>query len=126
MALIKKFRIKNFKNKIPLAKVEKISLSYDKRQILDNINFNLNPGEIVGLLGPNGAGKSSLFNIFLGLIKPDFGKVIIENEDVTNYPIYERARKFRLGYVPQYGGRPSPLALSRGGWSLLDTFMISH
>jgi len=108
MALIKKFRIKNFKNKIPLAKVEKISLSYDKRQILDNINFNLNPGEIVGLLGPNGAGKSSLFNIFLGLIKPDFGKVIIENEDVTNYPIYERARKFKLGYVPQYGGRPPP------------------
>ena len=78
MALIKKFRIKNFKNKIPLAKVEKISLSYDKRQILDNINFNLNPGEIVGLLGPNGAGKSTLFHIIIGLIKPNFGKIIIE------------------------------------------------
>ena len=47
MALIKKFRIKKFKNKEPLAKIEKISLSYDKRQILDNISFNLNPGEII-------------------------------------------------------------------------------
>ena len=104
MALIKKFRIKNFKNKIPLAKVEKISLSYDKRQILDNINFNLNPGEIVGLLGPNGAGKSTLFHIIIGLIKPNFGKIIIENTDATKYPIYHRAHKFKIGYVPQYGG----------------------
>ena len=45
-----------------------------------------------------------MFNLLIGLIKPDFGKVIIENEDVTNFPIYERARKFQIGYVPQYGG----------------------
>ena len=93
MALIKKFRIKEFKNKKPIAKLEKVSLSYDKRQILDNINFNLNSGEIIGLLGPNGAGKSTMFNLLIGLIKPDFGKVIIENEDVTNFPIYERQEK---------------------------------
>ena len=76
MTLIKKFRIKKFKNKTPLAKIEKISLSYEKRQVLDNINFNLNPGEIVGLLGPNGAGKSTIFNIIIGLVKPNFGKII--------------------------------------------------
>ena len=104
MALIKKFRIKEFKNKKPVAKLEKVSLSYDKRQILDNINFELNSGEIVGLLGPNGAGKSTLFNLLIGLIKPDFGKVIIANVDATNYPIYERAKRFKIGYVPQYGG----------------------
>ena len=104
MALIKKFRIKEFKNKKPVAKLEKVSLSYDKRQILDNINFELNSGEIVGLLGPNGAGKSTLFNLLIGLIKPDFGKVIIANVDATNYPIYMRAKKFKIGYVPQYGG----------------------
>ncbi len=95
MALIKKFRIKEFKNKKPIARLEKVSLSFDKRQILDNINFNLNSGEIIGLLGPNGAGKSTMFNLLIGLIKPDFGKVIIENEDVTDFPIYERARKFK-------------------------------
>ena len=104
MALIKKFRIKEFKNKKPVAKLEKVSLSYDKRQILDNINFELNSGEIVGLLGPNGAGKSTLFNLLIGLIRPDFGKVIIANVDATNYPIYQRAKKFKIGYVPQYGG----------------------
>ncbi len=104
MALIKKFRIKEFKNKKPVAKLEGVSLSFDKRQILDNISFELNSGEIVGLLGPNGAGKSTLFNLLIGLIKPDFGKVVIANEDATNYPIYERAKKFKIGYVPQYGG----------------------
>tara|TARA_X000000950_G_C13905798_1_gene656791 strand:+ start:2140 stop:2916 length:777 start_codon:yes stop_codon:yes gene_type:complete len=104
MALIKKFRIKEFKNKKPVAKLEKVSLSFGKRQILDNINFDLNSGEIVGLLGPNGAGKSTLFNLLIGLIKPDYGKVIIDNTDATNYPIYERANKFKIGYVPQYGG----------------------
>ena len=96
MALIKKVRIKEFKIKKPVAQVQKISLSFAKRQILDNISFNLNSGEIVGLLGPNGAGKSTIFNILMGLIKPDFGKVIIENTDATNFPIYLRARKFKI------------------------------
>ena len=104
MALIKKFRIKEFKNKAPVAKLEKISLTFDKRQILDNINFNLNSGEIIGLLGPNGAGKTSLLNIFLGLIKPNFGKVIIENEDITNYPIYERAKQDPTPDLARYTG----------------------
>ena len=111
MALIKKFRIKEFKIKKPVAQVQKISLSFAKRQILDNISFNLNSGEIVGLLGPNGAGKSTIFNILMGLIKPDFGKVIIENTDATNFPIYLRARKFKIGYVPQYGGFFNDLSL---------------
>tara|TARA_Y100001958_G_C21233285_1_gene559269 strand:- start:1992 stop:2765 length:774 start_codon:yes stop_codon:yes gene_type:complete len=110
-ALIKKFRIKEFKSKQPIAQLEKISLSFSKRQILDNISFNLNAGEIVGLLGPNGAGKSTVFNILMGLIKPDFGKVIIQKTNVTNDPIYVRARKFNIGYVPQYGGFFNDLTL---------------
>ena len=104
MAIIKKFRIKSFKNKKPIVSLEKISLSYDKRQILDNINFDLTSGELVGLLGPNGAGKSTIFNILMGLIKPNYGKIIINKQDVTNLPIYLRTRKFKIGYVPQYGG----------------------
>ena len=104
MALIKKFRIKEFKIKKPLAKLEKVSLSYDKRQVLDDISFSLNSGEIIGLLGPNGAGKSSIFNLLIGLIKPNFGDIIIENEKVNPFPVYIRARKYKIGYVPQYGG----------------------
>ena len=104
MAVIKKFRIKQFKDKKPIARLSKVSLSYGKRQILDNINLELSRGEIVGLLGPNGAGKSTLFNLLIGLIKPNFGKIIIENKDVTNYPIYVRAKKFKIGFVPQNSG----------------------
>ena len=104
MALIKKFRIKSFKKNKPLIRMEKISLSFGKRQILDNINFNVNSGEILGMLGPNGVGKSTLFNLIIGLIKPDFGSIIINGENVLNYPIAERTQKFKIGYVPQYGG----------------------
>ena len=111
MALIKKFRIKNFKNKDPIAKIENISLSFEKRQILDNISFNLNPGEIVGLLGPNGAGKSTIFNMIIGLLKPNFGTILIENSNVTSLPIYVRAKKYKIGYVPQYGGYFHDLSL---------------
>ena len=104
MGIIKKFRIKSFKKVQAVVKIEKISLSYGKRQILDDISFNINQGEILGLLGPNGAGKSTIFNLITGLIKPDYGKVIFDKTDATNYPIYLRTEKFKIGYVPQHGG----------------------
>ncbi len=104
MAIIKKFRIKSFKENKPLVKLEKISLSFSKRQILEDINFSINKGEILGMLGPNGVGKSTIFNLITGLLKPDFGSIIIDNENVLDYPISERTRRFKIGYVPQYGG----------------------
>ena len=104
MAIIKKFRIKSFKKIQPVVKIQKISLSYWKRQILDDISFNINQGEILGLLGPNGAGKSTIFNLITGLIKPDYGKIIFDKVDATNFPIYSRTEKFKIGYVPQHGG----------------------
>ena len=104
MSNIKKFRIKSFKENKPLIKLEKISLSFGKRQILDNISFSINSGEILGMLGPNGVGKSTLFNLIIGLLKPDFGSIIVNGENVLDYPISERTKKFKIGYVPQYGG----------------------
>ena len=104
MAIIKKFRIKSFKKAKPLIKLEKISLSFGKRQILENINFDINKGEILGMLGPNGVGKSTIFNLITGLIKPNYGSIMIDGENVLNYPISERTTKFKIGYVPQYGG----------------------
>ena len=104
MAIIKKFRIKSFKNLDPIIKLEKVSFSFKKRPILDSISFNLNQGEILGLLGPNGVGKSTIFNLITGLLKPDFGSIVINSKDVLNYPIAERATTFKIGYVPQYGG----------------------
>ena len=104
MALIKKFRIKSFKENKSLLQLEKISMFYNKRQILNNLNLKINEQEILGMLGPNGVGKSTIFHIITGLKNPSFGKVLINGEDCTQLPIYERAIRYKLGYVPQYGG----------------------
>ena len=104
MAIIKKFRIKSFKNKKAIIELKKISLAFGKRKILDNINFSINEGQILGLLGPNGAGKSTIFNLITGLIKPNYGSINISSTNVNEYPIYLRTNKFKIGYVPQYGG----------------------
>ena len=104
MSVIKKFRIKSFKRINSVIEFENVSLSFDGRPMLDNVNFKINQNEIHGLLGVNGAGKSTIFNLITGLLKPDSGKIKILGEDVTNYPIYIRAKKFSTGYCPQYGG----------------------
>ena len=104
MSNIKKFRIKSFKNNNNILKLEKLSLKFGKKVILDNLNFELNQGQILGLLGPNGVGKSTIFNLIIGLIKPDFGSIIINSEKVNKFPIYTRAKKFKIGFVPQNGG----------------------
>ena len=104
MAIIKKFRITTFKKQINKILLKNISLSYNKRQVLEDISLSFREGEICGLLGPNGVGKSTLFNIIVGLIKPDYGNVSINGKNVTNIPIYERALNFKLSIVPQSGG----------------------
>jgi len=111
MAIIKKFRIKSFKKTQSIIEFENISLAYGNRLILENINFKINEGQIFGMLGPNGVGKSTIFNLITGLIKPGTGRIKIAGEDVTNYPIYLRTKKFKVGYVPQYGGYFSDLTL---------------
>jgi lipopolysaccharide export system ATP-binding protein len=124
MAIIKKFRIKSFKKKNPFASFKKVSLSFDKRQILNDVSFDVNSGEILGLLGPNGAGKSTIFNTLIGLIKPNFGKVLFENIDATNYPIYLRTIKFKIGYVPQYGGYFHDLTLLENLKAIAEVLIV--
>ncbi len=111
MGIVKKFRIKSFKNKNPIIELENISLAYGNRLILDNINFKINESEIFGMLGPNGVGKSTIFNLITGLITPKNGKIKINGEEVNNYPIYLRTKRFKIGYVPQYGGYFGDLTL---------------
>ena len=86
--------------------------------------MSLSQGEILGLLGPNGVGKSTIFNIIIGLLKPNYGSVFIEKKNVTQDPIFYRTKNYKIGYVPQHGGRPPPWPFWLGGWSFLDTFMI--
>ena len=111
MALIKKFRIKKFKETEEILKLDKISMFYNKRQILNSLDLIINKQEILGMLGPNGVGKSTIFHIITGLKDPSYGRVLINGNDCTNIPIYERATRFKLGYVPQYGGFIQDLSL---------------
>ena len=104
MSNIKKFRIKSFKEKKSVLSLDKISLKFGRKMILDNLSLKLNNGQILGLLGPNGVGKSTIFNIITGLLSPDFGSVIINSDIVNEYPIYQRTLKYKIGFVPQHGG----------------------
>ena len=111
MALIKKFRIKSYKNEENIVELKNISVFFNKRQILDNLNLKINKQEILGMLGPNGVGKSTIFNLITGLKDPNYGEIIIEGINCTKLPINERFNKFKLGLVPQYGGLIHDLTL---------------
>ena len=111
MVLIKKFRIKSFKKINPIIEFQNVTLAYGNRIILDNISFQINEGQIFGMLGPNGVGKSTIFNLITGLITPKHGKIKINGENVLKYPVYLRTKKFKVGYVPQYGGFFNDLTL---------------
>ena len=104
MSVIKKFRIIKFKQKKPLLKLKNINMTFAKRPVLQNINLEINHGEILGMLGPNGVGKSTIFNLITGLIKPDKGDIIIKDEKVNEFPIYVRTSRFKLNICPQIGG----------------------
>ena len=73
---------------------------YDGKKVVDTVNITVKQGEVTGLLGPNGAGKTTTFYMTVGLIKPDHGRVLIDKEDITDHPMYLRARK-GIGYLPQ-------------------------
>ena len=79
---------------------EELEKSYNSRKVVKNLSFNIKSGEIVGLLGPNGAGKTTAFYMVVGLVKPELGKIMLDEYNLTNLPIHERARK-GLGYLPQ-------------------------
>ncbi len=83
-----------------MLRVEKLSKSYGKKQVVSQVSFTLKKGEIVGLLGPNGAGKTTSFYMTLGLVKPDSGEIFLNDEVITSLPMYKRAR-MGITYLPQ-------------------------
>ncbi len=80
--------------------VVSIAKAYDKRVVLTDVSLSVARGEVVGLLGPNGAGKTTCFYSVMGLVKPDSGRIMLDNEDITKLPMYRRAI-LGLGYLPQ-------------------------
>ena len=81
-------------------RAEHLLKKYKTRTVVNNVSVSVSQGEIVGLLGPNGAGKTTSFYMIVGLIKPNEGKIFLENEDITSLPMYQRAKK-GIGYLAQ-------------------------
>ena len=124
-SLIKKFRIKSFKEERPIIELKDITISYGNRQIVEKLNLNIQKSEICGLLGPNGAGKSSIYHSIIGLVKPTFGKIMINGEDVSEIPTHIRCSKFGISWVPQYGGSWSDLTVDDNLMAVAELH-ISH
>jgi len=86
---------------VTLLQVSGLVKNYGRRRVVDGIDFEVDRGEIVGLLGPNGAGKTTTFRMTCGMIDPDAGRVVLSGQDVTNWPMYQRAREGGMGYLAQ-------------------------
>jgi lipopolysaccharide export system ATP-binding protein len=98
--------------------------AYRKRTVVNKIDIEVNRGEIVGLLGPNGAGKTTTFYMVVGLVKPDSGKVMLDDEDVTKRPMFQRARK-GISYLPQEASVFRKLTVEENIVAVLEGLNIS-
>jgi lipopolysaccharide export system ATP-binding protein len=98
--------------------------SYSKRTVVDHVSIHVSNGEVVGLLGPNGAGKTTTFNMVVGLIRPQEGKVTIDDEDITGLPMYKRARK-GISYLSQEPSIFRKLTVEENLMAVLETLDLS-
>jgi lipopolysaccharide export system ATP-binding protein len=80
---------------------DEIAKSYRGRRVVNGVSLHINQAEVVGLLGPNGAGKTTTFYMAVGLVPPDSGRVLVDGEDITDVPMYLRARRYGISYLPQ-------------------------
>ncbi len=103
---------------------EEIVKTYGGRAVVNGININVRAGEIVGLLGPNGAGKTTSFYMIVGLVRPDRGRVLFSGVDVTNYPMYKRAR-LGMGYLPQEESIFRRMTVEQNILAILETLPLS-
>src|SRR5258708_37135980 len=87
--------------KMQILAAEEICKSYSGRRVVNGVSLRVGQGEVVGLLGPNGAGKTTTFYTIVGLIPPDTGRILLDEEDITDVPMYRRARQFGISYLPQ-------------------------
>jgi lipopolysaccharide export system ATP-binding protein len=97
---------------------------YGGRAVVNGVNINVRAGEIVGLLGPNGAGKTTSFYMIVGLVRPNTGRVLFDTTDVTNYPMYKRAR-LGMGYLPQEESIFRKMTVEQNILAILETLPLS-
>jgi lipopolysaccharide export system ATP-binding protein len=96
---------------------------YGRRKVVNEVNLQVEPGEVVGLLGPNGAGKTTTFYMIVGLIQPDGGSIILNSEDISQEPMYRRARK-GINYLPQEPSIFRKLTVEANIMAILETLDI--
>src|SRR5438067_1393012 len=108
-----------------ILRTEKLVKIYGGRAVVNGVDINLKRGEIVGLLGPNGAGKTTSFYMIVGLVRPNGGRVIFEGKDVTDYPMYKRAR-MGMGYLPQEESIFRKLTVEQNILAILETLSMSR
>ena len=101
-----------------------LSKSYRGRKVVDNISLEIRQGEVVGLLGPNGAGKTTTFYILVGLARPDYGRVLLDGEDITDLPMYLRARS-GISYLPQEPSVFRKLTVEENLLAVLETLPLT-
>lgn len=104
----------------PLLRTEGLVKIYSGRSVVNGVDIHVRPGEVVGLLGPNGAGKTTTFYMIVGLVRPNSGRVIFQGHDVTNMPMYQRARK-GMGYLPQEESIFRKLTVEENLMAILET-----
>jgi lipopolysaccharide export system ATP-binding protein len=100
--------------------LQTLTKSYNGRKVVDALSLEVRSGEVVGLLGPNGAGKTSTFYMVLGLLQPDGGKILLDDEDISTLPIYRRAR-LGLQYLPQEPSVFRKLTVAENILAILET-----
>jgi lipopolysaccharide export system ATP-binding protein len=100
---------------------EEIGKSYRGRRVVNGVSLAVNRGEVVGLLGPNGAGKTTSFYMIVGLISPDTGRVMVGDTDITDVPMYLRARNYGISYLPQEPSIFRKLSVEENILAVLET-----
>jgi lipopolysaccharide export system ATP-binding protein len=109
----------------PILQTDKLVKIYGGRAVVNGVDINLKRGEIVGLLGPNGAGKTTSFYMIVGLVRPNSGRVTFEGRDVTDLPMYQRAR-MGMGYLPQEESIFRKLTVEENIMAILETQSMSR
>lgn len=103
--------------------IENLAKNYNGRRVVKTVSLSVASGQVIGLLGPNGAGKTTTFYMIEGMIKPDAGRVLLDNDDITGCPMYVRARK-GIGYLPQEASIFRKLTVEQNILAILETMPI--
>ena len=104
---------------------DEIAKSYRGRRVVNGVSLHINQAEVVGLLGPNGAGKTTSFYMIVGLVPPDSGRILVDGQDISNVPMYLRARNFGISYLPQEPSVFRKLSVEENIMAVLEVQPIS-